>query len=100
MVSKGITHLPPLERKKHSPLFDLAIAIGMLKVKGQIKDPILLHETFIGALSLDGTLLLIDRRSASGGIGGETAWASVARSAALHFFRYKYKRTPSDLVFH
>jgi hypothetical protein len=87
MVSKGITHLPPLERKKHSSLFDLAIAIVMFKDKGQIKDPILLHETFIGVLLLDRTVLLIDRRSASGGIGDETAWASVARSAALYFFR-------------
>nr|WP_233252899.1 MULTISPECIES: magnesium chelatase domain-containing protein [unclassified Geobacillus] len=57
---KIIVHLSPPERKKHSPMFDLAMAIGILKAKGQIKELISTDDVFLGALSLDGTVQPID----------------------------------------
>jgi magnesium chelatase family protein len=57
---KIIIHLSPPERKKHSPMFDLAMAIGILKSKGHIKDSISPDEAFLGALSLDGTVQPVD----------------------------------------
>ncbi len=57
---KTIVHLSPPERKKHSTMFDLAMAIGILKAKGQLKEPISPDEAFLGALSLDGTVQPVD----------------------------------------
>ncbi|WP_102264463.1 YifB family Mg chelatase-like AAA ATPase [Mesobacillus jeotgali] len=53
---KVIINLSPAEQKKNGPLFDLAIAIGILKSSGFIRDPIPVDAGFIGALSLDGTV--------------------------------------------
>jgi magnesium chelatase family protein len=57
---KIIIHLSPSERKKNSPMFDLAMAVAILRAKGQIKEPISTEEAFIGALSLDGTVQPVD----------------------------------------
>lgn len=44
------------QKKKNGPLFDLAIALGILKSGGFIHERILVETGFIGALSLDGTV--------------------------------------------
>lgn len=51
-----IINLSPAEQKKNGPLFDLAIAIGILKSGGFIEDRVPDDAGFIGALSLDGTV--------------------------------------------
>ncbi|MEW8972115.1 MAG: YifB family Mg chelatase-like AAA ATPase [Mesobacillus sp.] len=53
---KVIINLSPAEQKKNGPLFDLAIALGILKSGGFIQDKIPMDAGFIGALSLDGTV--------------------------------------------
>lgn len=53
---KVVVNLSPSEQKKNSPFFDLAIAIGILKERGEFKEPIPHDAVFIGALSLDGTV--------------------------------------------
>ncbi|WP_188619097.1 magnesium chelatase domain-containing protein, partial [Anoxybacteroides voinovskiense] len=60
MKQKLVIHLSPPERKKQSPMFDLAMAIGILKVKGKLKQPIPSHIAFLGSLSLDGTIQPVD----------------------------------------
>ncbi|MCA1322472.1 ATP-binding protein [Bacillus tianshenii] len=57
LVDKRIViNLSPSEQKKNGPLFDLAIALGILKSGGFIKESISRDTAFIGALSLDGTI--------------------------------------------
>lgn len=51
-----IVNLSPSEQKKNGPLFDLAIAIGILKESGNLKAEISADTVFIGALSLDGMI--------------------------------------------
>ncbi|KFZ32181.1 hypothetical protein JS44_15405 [Anoxybacillus flavithermus] len=41
-------------------MFDLAMAIGILKVKGKLEQPIPSHIAFLGSLSLDGTIQPVD----------------------------------------
>ncbi|WP_071392622.1 YifB family Mg chelatase-like AAA ATPase [Bacillus tuaregi] len=53
---KVVVNLSPSEQKKNSPFFDLAIAIGILKERGEFKEPIPQDSVFLGALSLDGTV--------------------------------------------
>ncbi len=52
-----VVNLSPAEQKKNGPLFDLAIAIAALKELNFIKGEIPLDTAFIGALSLDGTVV-------------------------------------------
>src|SRR5690606_21606944 len=52
-----IVNLIPSEQRKNGPLFDLAIAIGILKKLRFIKKEIPEDVAFLGALSLDGTVL-------------------------------------------
>lgn len=55
LVEKRIViNLSPSEQKKNGPL--LAIALGILKSGGFIKESISRDTAFIGALSLDGTI--------------------------------------------
>ncbi|MBP2242371.1 magnesium chelatase family protein [Cytobacillus eiseniae] len=54
---KTIINLSPAEQKKNGPIFDLPIAIALLKSIGVIKTPIPATTCFIGAISLDGTIL-------------------------------------------
>lgn len=48
-----VVHLSPPERKKHSPMFDLAMAIGILKAIGKLTAPVSSDAAFLGSLSLD-----------------------------------------------
>jgi magnesium chelatase family protein len=50
---KIIINLSPSEEKKNSPLFDLAMAIGVMKEAGEIKDRIPENAAFLGVLSLE-----------------------------------------------
>lgn len=52
-----VVNLSPSEQKKNGPLFDLPIAIGILKSLGMIEGSISNSTGFIGALSLDGSVL-------------------------------------------
>jgi magnesium chelatase family protein len=49
-------NLSPSEQKKNGPFFDLAMAIGLLKEVGELKERIPVDTMFIGALALDGTV--------------------------------------------
>lgn len=53
---KIVVNLSPSEQKKNGPFFDLAMAIGILKERGKLKEKIPEDSVFIGALSLDGTV--------------------------------------------
>ena len=53
---KIIINLSPSEQKKNGPLFDLPIAVGILKSMGVITSEISNLTGFIGALSLDGSI--------------------------------------------
>ncbi|MFK2825561.1 YifB family Mg chelatase-like AAA ATPase [Bacillus sp. B190/17] len=53
---KIVVNLSPSEQKKNGPLFDLAMAIGLLKELDHLKEEIPQDAAFIGALSLDGTV--------------------------------------------
>ena len=53
---KIVVNLSPSEQKKNGPFFDLAMAIGVLKEAGDLKEKIPEDTVFIGALSLDGTV--------------------------------------------
>ena len=53
---KIVVNLSPSEQKKNGPFFDLAMAIGILKERGELKEKIPEDSVFIGALSLDGTV--------------------------------------------
>lgn len=55
-----VVHLSPPERKKHSPMFDLAMAIGILKAMGKLTAPASSDAAFLGSLSLDGTIQPVD----------------------------------------
>lgn len=57
---KTIVNLSPSEQKKNGPLFDLPIAIGILKSMNVIDTQIDSNTGFIGALSLDGTVLAVE----------------------------------------
>ena len=61
LVDMKVTiNLSPSEQKKNGPLFDLAIAIGVLKSGKFLKEKIPMDAGFIGALSLDGTILPVE----------------------------------------
>jgi magnesium chelatase family protein len=51
---KIVVNLSPSEQKKNGPLFDLAMAVGLLKESGHVNVVIPNTVAFIGALSLDG----------------------------------------------
>lgn len=51
-----VINLSPVEQKKNSPIFDLAMAIGILKEAGVIKSDIPANTAFLGVLSLDGSV--------------------------------------------
>lgn len=53
---KVVVNLSPSDQKKNGPMFDLAIAIGVLKEMGDIKSDIPADSLFIGAMSLDGSI--------------------------------------------
>ncbi|MCD5324203.1 MULTISPECIES: YifB family Mg chelatase-like AAA ATPase [Pontibacillus] len=49
-----IVNLSPAEEKKHGPMFDVAMAIGILKCFGTLRSEIADDTAFIGSLSLTG----------------------------------------------
>ncbi|WP_080843908.1 YifB family Mg chelatase-like AAA ATPase [Cytobacillus gottheilii] len=57
---KIVINLSPAEQRKNSPIFDLAMAIGIMKEVNYIKDPLPNHAGFLGVLSLDGTIKPVD----------------------------------------
>ncbi len=57
---KTIVNLSPSEQKKNGPLFELPIAIGILKSMNVIESKIDSNTGFLGALSLDGTVLAVE----------------------------------------
>lgn len=57
---KIVVNLSPSEQKKNGPLFDLAIAIGVLKEIKELHQEIPLDTVFLGALSLDGSIETVE----------------------------------------
>ena len=57
IVQKTVINLSPSGQKKNGPILDLPIAIGILKSTGVIRVNIPDTTCFIGALSLDGSIL-------------------------------------------
>ncbi|MBE3570824.1 MAG: YifB family Mg chelatase-like AAA ATPase [Bacillales bacterium] len=57
---KIVVNLSPSEQKKNGPLFDLAMAIGVLKEREHIKEEISQNVAFLGALSLDGAVAKVE----------------------------------------
>ncbi|SHG04021.1 magnesium chelatase family protein [Ornithinibacillus halophilus] len=57
---KVVINLSPAEERKNSPIFDLAMAIGVMKEAGEIKHPIPNGAAFLGVLSLDGSIKPVD----------------------------------------
>lgn len=53
---KVIINLSPAEQRKNSPIFDLAMAIGVMKEAGHFRYPIPTGAAFLGVLSLDGSI--------------------------------------------
>ncbi|MCA1031334.1 hypothetical protein LCL95_09880 [Bacillus timonensis] len=53
---KIIINLSPSEQKKNSPLFDLAMAVGLMKEMNHFPHKIPSDSAFLGVLSLDGTV--------------------------------------------
>lgn len=53
---KIVINLSPAEQKKNSPIFDLAMAIGIMKESGDFKNAIPEDAAFLGVLSLDGSI--------------------------------------------
>ncbi|WP_216830609.1 YifB family Mg chelatase-like AAA ATPase [Alkalihalobacterium elongatum] len=53
---KVVVNLSPAEQRKNGPLFDLAVALGVLKSGKFINETIPSDAAFIGALSLDGSI--------------------------------------------
>lgn len=57
---KIVINLSPAEQKKNSPIFDLAMAIGVMKEAGDITEKIPNDTAFLGVLSLDGSIKPVD----------------------------------------
>ncbi len=57
---KIIINLSPAEQKKNSPIFDLAMATGIMKEAKEFKDSIPDHAAFLGVLSLDGSIKAVN----------------------------------------
>jgi len=57
---KIVINLSPSELRKTSPIFDLAMAIGVMKEAGDILEEIPKGAAFLGLLSLDGTIKSVE----------------------------------------
>lgn len=53
---KIVINLSPAEQKKDCPIFNLAMAIGVIKEAEEITDLIPNDAAFLGVLSLDGSI--------------------------------------------
>ncbi|MED4354376.1 magnesium chelatase domain-containing protein [Schinkia azotoformans] len=52
--------MSPPKQKKNGPFFDLAMAVGVLKKTGELEEKIPKDTVFIGALSLDGSVVKVE----------------------------------------
>ncbi len=59
-ISKITVNLAPADTKKEGPIYDLAIAVGLLSATGQINIENAKQFIFLGELSLDGTVKRIN----------------------------------------
>ncbi|MFA1820125.1 magnesium chelatase domain-containing protein [Virgibacillus oceani] len=57
---KIVINLSPGEQKKNSPIFDLAMAIGVMKEAEEITDEIPDNVALLGVLSLDGSIKSVE----------------------------------------
>lgn len=57
---KIIINLAPADTKKQKPIYDLAIAVGILVATGKIKEQSVEDTIFLGELSLDGSVKKIN----------------------------------------
>ncbi|WP_342433072.1 magnesium chelatase domain-containing protein [Neobacillus sp. FSL H8-0543] len=57
---KIIINLSPAEQKKSGPMFDFSMAISVLQSLNELDDNIPEDAGFIGALSLDGTIMPVE----------------------------------------
>ncbi|WP_229671708.1 magnesium chelatase domain-containing protein [Lentibacillus kapialis] len=57
---KIVINLSPAEQKKNSPIFDFAMAIGVMKESGDLKETIPDDAAFLGVLSLGSTIKPVD----------------------------------------
>ena len=55
-----IINLSPSEQRKNSPLFDLAMAVGLMKEVGHFSEKIPEEVVFLGVLSLDGSIKSVE----------------------------------------
>ncbi|MFS0864566.1 magnesium chelatase domain-containing protein [Fredinandcohnia sp. 179-A 10B2 NHS] len=53
---KIVINLSPTEQKKNSPLFDVAMAVGLMKEMNYFQDKIPPNSAFLGVLSLNGEI--------------------------------------------
>ncbi|WP_312028275.1 magnesium chelatase domain-containing protein [Bacillus salinus] len=60
LPGKTVVNLSPAEQKKNGPMFDLPMAIAILKNMDVIHTQISADVGFIGAVSLDGTVVSVD----------------------------------------
>ncbi len=55
-MSRITVNLAPADVKKEGPLYDLAIAVGLLEVSGQLRPRNAENSAMLGELSLDGNI--------------------------------------------
>ncbi|WML41528.1 YifB family Mg chelatase-like AAA ATPase [Neobacillus sp. OS1-2] len=88
---KVVVNLSPSEQKKNGPLFDLAIAIAALKELHMIKGEIPTDAAFIGALSLDGTVVkaegMLPALIAAKGLGIKKAYLPYDPTIPIHMLQ-------------
>ncbi|KGX86659.1 magnesium chelatase domain-containing protein [Pontibacillus marinus] len=65
LVDQKVVNLSPGEQKKNGPLFDPAIALGVLKSGGFLKGEIPENTAYIGAVSLDGSVIPVEGMTAA-----------------------------------
>ncbi|MBQ2714597.1 MAG: YifB family Mg chelatase-like AAA ATPase [Clostridia bacterium] len=59
-VKKITVNLAPADTKKEGPIFDLAIAVGLMVATGVLKEPTFHEYVILGTLSLDGSVCRIN----------------------------------------
>lgn len=71
-----IVNMAPADQRKEGPIYDLAIAVGMLKVSGQLESGAFADALFFGELSLNGEVrpirgilpMVIDAKARGAGV--------------------------------
>lgn len=83
--SRITVNLAPADLKKEGPVYDLAIAIGILAATGQIDQLTCQHYIFLGELSLEGSIRAIN---------GTLALVSAAKDYGMHDIVVPWKNAP------